>query len=489
MNDENSYSLSRRTVLAGLGTVGVASAGAGLGTTAFFSDREDFADNLLEAGELDLKVDWQNRYWGADVDEVYGQAGRPFVNAFPDADGDGRQDTIQSRADIAASDPNLTAADVEAAFRAQFANLPDDFDGPVVELTDVKPGDKGCLGMSLHLFDNPGYLWLGGALTGESENGQNEPEADADPTADGAGELADSVEATLWYDDDGDCQVSPGIQGDGDVMVVLDRSGSMTSEAGKFQGAKDGAKLLVDALGTGATVGMVSYADAARLDVGLGSNTSWDGEVYADDNAAVKGETDDLVAGGLTNIGDALQVARDELVNNGTSSTQIMVFLTNGSPTVGDGETQIISDADSIKTNDGIEIYTVAYGSTANASLLEAMSSDPDSQYSYTAADISTIEQVFSQIGQVIAGEEVIHSGTLREVLDALAGGMALDGNRLRDGRQCFVNSTTQQVALQWEVPTSVGNEIQSDSLTFDFAFAADQCRHNDGTNNPFATV
>jgi len=56
--------LSRRTLLAGLGAVGVASAGAGLGTTAYFNDTESFEGNTLTAGELDLKLDYRATYAG-----------------------------------------------------------------------------------------------------------------------------------------------------------------------------------------------------------------------------------------------------------------------------------------------------------------------------------------------------------------------------------------------------------------------------------------
>ena len=82
-NDTDNLGLSRRTVLAGLGAVGVASAGAGLGTTAFFSDSESFESNSITTGELDLLADWQQTYDFGD--------GRQFVSAHPDHDGDGEQ--------------------------------------------------------------------------------------------------------------------------------------------------------------------------------------------------------------------------------------------------------------------------------------------------------------------------------------------------------------------------------------------------------------
>jgi predicted ribosomally synthesized peptide with SipW-like signal peptide len=57
----NQFNVSRRKVLAGLGTIGIASAGAGLGTTAFFSDEESL-DASLEAGRIDLKLDYRATY-------------------------------------------------------------------------------------------------------------------------------------------------------------------------------------------------------------------------------------------------------------------------------------------------------------------------------------------------------------------------------------------------------------------------------------------
>jgi predicted ribosomally synthesized peptide with SipW-like signal peptide len=61
MTTDNTFNISRRKVLAGLGTVGIASAGAGLGTTAFFSDEEAVGASL-RAGRLDLLVDYRATY-------------------------------------------------------------------------------------------------------------------------------------------------------------------------------------------------------------------------------------------------------------------------------------------------------------------------------------------------------------------------------------------------------------------------------------------
>jgi predicted ribosomally synthesized peptide with SipW-like signal peptide len=230
--------LTRRRLLAGLGTVGVASAGAGLGTTAYFSDRETFEANELTAGEFDLMVDWQVTYTGPDGFEYVTASPDEFRNDGIDSfattrfgtritGGDGVRDPLFSRAELA---DNLFGSDygsltdsqrdqVESVFRSQFSNVPADLAeaGPVLDLEDVKPGDSGTVSVSLHLFDNPGYVWLNGGLVEARENGRTEPEAsDGDETGaadevattlDGDVELLDEIRATIWYDHDGDATV------------------------------------------------------------------------------------------------------------------------------------------------------------------------------------------------------------------------------------------------------------------------------------------
>ncbi|MFC5366393.1 SipW-dependent-type signal peptide-containing protein [Salinirubrum litoreum] len=62
---DNGLDITRRKILGAVGTVGVASVGAGLGTTAFFNDTESFGNNIVQAGELDLVIDFEEHYSGA----------------------------------------------------------------------------------------------------------------------------------------------------------------------------------------------------------------------------------------------------------------------------------------------------------------------------------------------------------------------------------------------------------------------------------------
>ncbi|MFB6156326.1 MAG: vWA domain-containing protein [Haloferacaceae archaeon] len=69
MTDNNGrFDLSRRKLLGSVATLGAAGAIGGAGTIASLRDQETFANNQLTAGELDLKVDWEEHYsdWSDD---------------------------------------------------------------------------------------------------------------------------------------------------------------------------------------------------------------------------------------------------------------------------------------------------------------------------------------------------------------------------------------------------------------------------------------
>ncbi|HIC89642.1 MAG TPA: DNRLRE domain-containing protein, partial [Anaerolineae bacterium] len=110
-----------------------------------------------------------------------------------------------------------------------------------------------------------------------------------------------------------------------DVMIVLDRSGSMDDAGGTppqpITDAKNAAKHLVDELDSSIDrVGLVSYADWATLDAGL-----------TDDFQSVKNAIDALSTGGYTNIGDAVFKAQEELSNNGRpQAVPVIVLLSDG---------------------------------------------------------------------------------------------------------------------------------------------------------------
>ena len=542
MTDDKTYQLSRRSVLAGLGTIGVASAGAGLGTSAFFSDTESFTDNRLVAGTLDLKVDWEEHYsfpqiYGADdptadldvtrsePSDTSGYTALPdsqdpmvwvanedlaaymantSIEAYPDANNDGQQDSLDGDQpfDFCANGADLDQDLDPAGLRTDN----DDTAGsaPLVNLTDVKPGDFGELTLSMHLCDNPGYIWMNGGLVSADENGVTEPEGVAAGEGNGV-ELLDAIQTVGWYDGNcdnilgaGDDQVTEGEEAD--VVIVLDRSGSMDGEIGQ---AEAGANALVDALGPNDQVGVVSFSsdissptDSSTLDIGLTT-----------DHTSVKSTISAGGTGGSTNMEAGVERAHEELLTGDQFSEygesggarsgvrKIMVVLGDGSPYDGTD----VTDSDNLQPtqeatnakNDGIEIFTIAYGSGGPVTLLNDMASSPSGDHAFVA-DTSTIETVFQQIGSVVSsgGEEVFHRGTLRDLLNKLeaGNGIPLDADPSSEGQDCFAALQTHCVGLAWWLPIDVGNEVQSDMVSFDVGFYTEQCRNNDGNGQPAQT-
>ncbi|ELZ38404.1 von Willebrand factor type A [Halorubrum saccharovorum DSM 1137] len=548
MTDDKLTALTRRKLLSGLGAVGVASAGAGLGTTAFFNDREGFEGNTLSAGAFELRMDWQQSYYtglpGQDPDDHTTWAP---VNAYPDLDGDDRQDPIYARYQLT-EDPTLLGlpanADpeaIEAAYRGQFASFEGtdgsgnhEFVGPVIDLDDVKPGDRGEITISKHVFDNPGYLWLNaggveaqiGALNDPKREALKEihgdlPDADLVAAAEAEEQLAKEIEATLWYDDDCDNFLDEG--SDTCIQFVVDNTDSMGSTAPFSGDLKD--DLLIDAIET--YIGRLDTADGAEsadgdtapFSVGL---TNWttvadtvllptsdvsdivgvDGGNYADSTGLQTIDYQSLDAG--TDIPVAIEAGADALAECPEADSRIMVLITNGINV----ETSdfLAAASDNLRQNGGEidRFLIVGFGPEEDdADTLAQIATLPgDHKFMHVTdadidqaingpADPSTdpVTSVAEEIGFTADGEQVIFEGSLYDLLgpqDGIAGGYPLDADRNREGRQCYPNSDTRCIALEWHLPYEVGNEIQGDSIVFDLEFYAEQCRHNDGSDNPF---
>ena len=159
-----------KSILVSILVVGVVAAMLGVSTISWLSDEEKSVGNFLVAGSLDLKIDLVNsthfRHNGTLIE----------WNSF-DEKNLGREDRFFS-------------------------------------WKDIKPGDYGEFTISLHLFDNPGYLYFNISNIVDTDNGINEPEDmvdgivnNNDTTPDG--DLDDYVYFYGWID----WGMTPGWQG------------------------------------------------------------------------------------------------------------------------------------------------------------------------------------------------------------------------------------------------------------------------------------
>jgi Ca-activated chloride channel family protein len=477
-NDDQLINLTRRQMLAGAGAVGLASAGAGLGTSALFSDSESFLGNSLTAGTLDLKLDYKSTYTGG-----VGRLDAVQAMGYPDAEdlGDGVYLLGQapSPADMQAWEDLVTGEEFEFCSPEADEFLVNGDGIPVFTLDDIKPGDSGEVTISIHICDNPGYLQLSGALFDNLENGQNDPEVDAEgEDTDGIGELADAIEVCVWYDEDCDNVYEPtgtGQQQELEVALVSDVSGSMgTGDAG-------GGLTRVEALRNSATnfVDNLSAPDEAAA-ISFNSSASLDQELTTD-YQAVKNAINAYTDGGGTSIAAGIDLAEDELLNGANATagaSKVMIVLSDGISSA----SAATAAADAAKAA-GIRIFTIALGSGAATGLLESLASSSDD--AFVAADAADLDTVYAEIAQIVlAGEQKILEGSMSEVFAQLADGVLLDGNRQEAGVQPYPGATTQCIGFEWTLPLEIGNEVQSDSLAFDITLDAEQSRNNE---TPFA--
>ena len=185
-----------------------------------------------------------------------------------------------------------------------------------------------------------------------------------------------------------------GSAGGGDVMIAIDTSGSMGGA--KISQASSGAQDLVDNLGSGFDVGLVTFDSSATTRHGLG-----------DSKSSVKQTLGGLNGFSGTDIGAGIDNAQAELEANGDSATPNYIVV------LSDGQSFGARSAATDAKKDGTKIISVAYGAGADENLMEDVSSPPKEDDGVidgrdkNAFDGTTqnIGQVFGQdISQVITG-------------------------------------------------------------------------------------
>ena len=168
------HGISRRSVLAALGTVGVTATGAGYATHAYLSDRERVTGTLA-ARSVELKTDYRAVRNDGTETAVFA-----LPDPYPQTDGEG--------------DPDCSTRDL--------------IDGhvlPTATFENVVPGQGGTLSSCVYVCENPTFVWLRACLDENLElgDGPTDREVAAGDT-DGDGELADAIRTTLYLDENSD---------------------------------------------------------------------------------------------------------------------------------------------------------------------------------------------------------------------------------------------------------------------------------------------
>ncbi len=484
-------------VLISLMVIGVVGAVAGGSTLAVFNDEETSTGNAFAAGELDLRIDWQESINGEVIDRSgYDGAGPTDDPEFDDLDG-----------------------------------KPVNLDGPIFNFNDIKPGDEGEATISLHLDTNPGYVWFRlnqiADSDGSSPNPEcTEPELEEEPDCgtDQDGELDEHFSYVMWYDEDGDNFFDDGEKEitttttteeeicRADVGLALDNSGSMyyTTFGGaeeEFEAEKDAAQQFVtdSFTGTGGTsspeIGAVRFGGSAP------ETDQWPpvSELHpmSTDDTSINTAIGDLrpvgdFAEGIsasdypskyegTDLAGGIEEAADKVANEGRSSVSddyVIVFSDGQQAGIQGDPVQAARDAEN---DHGVTVIAVAFQKQGGSNTDDfkqtmkdvATGSGESNFYFVPKGEYETLPDVFSGIS-----DEICSTTTATTETGNVESGVRIDGDPYDEDNDIdpvgpASEEGVQYIGFKWQFDENAGNEVQTDELVYDMDFYTEQARNN----------
>ena len=199
---------------------------------------------------------------------------------------------------------------------------------------------------------------------------------------------------------------------DPDLALVADRSGSMCEDSHPgwpnwlgqcppepptwfpMTYIKQAVTPFANNLGSNVQLALVSYSTNSTLDVGLTT-----------DHNSVATAALDLEPDGYTDIGGAIYTARDELLNNGRAGApKVIILISDGVPNAANGgyvgssagRTHALNATQNAADN-GIMIFSIAYGDSADHPLMQQIADTTDGQY-FNAPDETQLQPIFAEI-------------------------------------------------------------------------------------------
>lgn len=187
-----------------------------------------------------------------------------------------------------------------------------------------------------------------------------------------------------------------------DVMVVLDRSGSMSMDDGtgraKIDAARDAASLFVQLVkaGTGNRDGLVSFSTTPNLDFAIAAVTNATKQTLIGPAPFSGGLVGGLAPGGMTSIGGGLDTARGQFPAPGANPRTILLMtdgLQNTFPMISDVEAGLA----------GITVHAIGLGteSSLDGALLSALATSHGGLYFRAGGGLSLEKFFASAFGNI----------------------------------------------------------------------------------------
>ncbi|MFC1780481.1 VWA domain-containing protein [Patescibacteria group bacterium] len=206
-----------------------------------------------------------------------------------------------------------------------------------------------------------------------------------DPT-----EGAQGVDYTITVSNEAEC-----IQKPVDVMLVYDKSGSMSS---LMDDAVQAGIAFVNNLDfTKDLAGVVTYNDTAQLV-----------QTLTNSETNLTNTINSIFAGGMTNIGDGISYASVELATerHNDSAIPVMIIFTDGRanrPSGVNARQYTIDKATEAKSA-GIRVISIAYGRYADVDLMQEVASPGSDNYFWAETGVDMI-RIYSAISESLQGD------------------------------------------------------------------------------------
>jgi Ca-activated chloride channel family protein len=171
------------------------------------------------------------------------------------------------------------------------------------------------------------------------------------------------------------------------LAVVLDHSGSMAA-AGKMDFAKEGVKLLIDALGPSDTFTLLVFDDQVQTVFG---------PAHVTDKEGLKGKVGEIQPAGGTNIYDGLEAGYKAVLTTPVETEQRrVIFLTDGLPTVGRTDVGVIRAMSVGYNQKYVGLTTIGLGGDVNVPLLRGLAEGGGGNF-YFVEKPAAVQEVFTE--------------------------------------------------------------------------------------------
>lgn len=187
------------------------------------------------------------------------------------------------------------------------------------------------------------------------------------------------------------------------LEVVIDNSGSMAGSP--LENAKAAAQLLIDRLEVGRSrVGVIVFSSTASVLTAITDITS------DADKTTIKNAISQITDEGSTAIGDAAQLALDQVlaVTNSERNSRAVFLLSDGESNTGVDPLSVIPAYQNAK----VPLFTFAYGSGADTATLSSMATQTGGRFYLSPTSLPDITRAFQDAFSATASTPTLDSGS-----------------------------------------------------------------------------